>query len=57
MHLVSLITINVRLAMVIGSPAAEKTDMIHDHCSAPQQCVPDDIFAKQLERRHLSFSL
>jgi hypothetical protein len=46
MHLVSLITINARSAMVVGSPAAEKTDMIPDHCTALQQCVPDGIFAK-----------
>jgi hypothetical protein len=46
MHLVSLITINGKPSMVVVSPAAEKTDMIHDHCTAPQQCVPDGIFAK-----------
>ncbi len=46
MHLVSLITINVRLAMMFGSPAVEKKDMIHDHCTVSQQCVPDGIFAK-----------
>jgi hypothetical protein len=46
MHLVSWITINVRLTTVVGSPVAEKTDTIHDHCTAPQQCAPDGIFAK-----------
>jgi hypothetical protein len=46
MHLVSSITINSRAAMVAGSPAAKQRDTIPAHCTAPQQYVPDGIFAK-----------
>ena len=46
MHLVSWITINLIQSAVVGSPAAEKRDTIHDHCTALQQYVPDGIFAK-----------
>jgi hypothetical protein len=46
MHLVTRITINSIQSAVVDPAEEGERDTIHDHCTAPRQCVPDGIFAK-----------